>query len=154
MDKKMVKIFIFTIMIIAAAIPVTGIKSSGIDKENISMTNNSVAILQNFSVDIKRPIGLYIFDIEIPIASYNLVIGPITIEAYCTIDEIPVERAEFHIYNMLGKEVFNETIYQPDKPTLYSIWPNIAFFQHTIEVIIFDEYNNTASDRINIWKFL
>ena len=155
MNKKIIGIFICINFIIIAALPVIGIESLKSDKDNILSYNFSTDTTQNFSVDITRPKGLYIYDIEIPIAwSYNLIIGPITIEAYCTIDETPVDRAEFHIYNMLGYEVFNETIYKPEKPTLYSIWPDIGFFKHTIEVIIFDDQNNSAIDRINIWKFL
>jgi len=155
MKEKVVRIFIIITMIIIAVVPVTGIDSLELDNENKLSPNGLPSSFQNFSVNIIKPIGFYFFDLKMPIkGAYNLVIGPITIEAYCTIDEIPVDRAEFHIYNMFGKEVINETIYQPEKPTLYCLWPDIAFFKHTIEVIIFDDQNNSAYDRINIWKFL
>jgi hypothetical protein len=158
MEKKIVGILLCMLIIITAALPAIGVESLVSDKENILVSNNSLAN-ENMTIDITKPKGIYFFDKQIIPISFNssLAIGPITVIANFTADEGTIlDRVECHIYNKKDKEVFTDMKLindseEPYDPYLCN-WNIPAFDKHIIEVILYDDQNDSISDTALVWK--
>jgi len=148
MKKKIIGIFV-CILLISTAIPVIGIESLQ-SEQDIAL---STTTFQNMSVTITRPKGIYILDRQIIPFPWTIIIGPITIEANATIDEGIIDRAELNIYDKKGDLKEWKPIDDPDIPIILISWNATAFGKYTMEIIVFDEQNNSANDTINVWKF-
>ena len=158
MKKKIIGILVFILIIITTALPVIGFESLESDKENILVSNKS-PIEGNMTIEITKPKGIYLFDRQIIPISFNssLIIGPITIIANLIADEGTIlDRVECHIYNKRDKEIFTdvEPIANPEEPydPYECIWNIPAFDKHTIEVILYDDQNDSISDTTLVWK--
>ena len=143
-------------MIITTALPVIGFESLESYKENILVSNKSL-VNGNMTIEITKPKGIYFFDRQIIPIPFNssLIIGPINIIANFTADEGTIlDRVECHIYNKKDKEIFSdvEPINNSEEPYV-CLWNIPAFDKHTIEVILYDDQNNSISDTTLVWKF-
>lgn len=122
------------------------------DNEGNFSSDNTTATIEYHlpTVQITRPEkALYLMDVKIRTypnpKRIPLIIGPITIEAEATQEQLGIDHVEFYIDNTL-KATVNEAPYTWK-------WTTPAFFRHTITVIAYDTMNNTASAGLTVWKF-
>lgn len=156
MKMKIIGVFV-CMLLISTAIPVIGIESLQSEQDIALSTKCSPTTFQNLSIEITKPKAgkLYVFEKEIIPFPWTMIIGPITIELNATIDEGTFNRTELHVFNIFGKEVVNVTaIDDPEEPWPWP-WPPEPplLMKYTLEIIIFDNQENSANDTINFWKF-
>ena len=158
MEKKIIEILVCILIIITSTLPVIGVESLVSDKENILVSNNSLAN-GNMTIEITKPKGIYFFNKQIIPIPFNssLVIGPITIIANFTADQGTIlDRVECHIYNKKDKEIFSDMklIDDPEEPydPYLCNWNTPAFDKYTIEIILYCAQNDSVSDTTLVWK--
>jgi len=119
------------------------------DEGNFSSDNATVTITTSLpSVEITKPEkGLYIANVKVRpyfLLRKPLIIGPISIEAEASQEEVGINYVEFYIDN--------EFKFIDDTVPYNWIWNTLAFFSHEIKVIAVDNNENSATDQIIVRK--
>ena len=91
-----------------------------------------------------KPGYLYLKNRQIMPFFTTLLIGETTIDVNAT-DVSGIDRVEFYLD---GKIVATDTT----APYNWT-WNNFAFFRHTLKVVAVDNYDNSATNEMTIWKF-